>query len=122
MNADEAVKTVGRPPEIFTVEEGQDYLLESEKSFEVERREQIIREQKQTLDERHEEHELRKRFIGNTFTLVVAVIFLSFFVTVCVGIGWLSLSDGVIITMLTTTTANVIGILLIAFNWLFPKR
>lgn len=51
------------------------------------------------------------------------------------GIGWwgsekitkeamlpFHLSDAVLITMITTTTASVIGILILVFNWLFPNK
>jgi len=102
--------------------EADSVLDKSEQLFEARKREQIIRERDQTLSERDDEHELRKIYIRASFVLVVGVTFMALFLTTANGLNWINLPDSVIITLLTTTTANVIGILLIAFNWLFPKR
>ncbi len=67
-------------------------------------------------------HKLREHYIGRTFCLVKLVMLLSLLFVAWVGVGWWRISDAVLVALLTTTTANVIGILLIAFNWLFPKK
>lgn len=102
--------------------EADSVLDQSEQMFEARKREQIIREKDQILSERDDEHELRKTYIRSSFTLVVGVTFAAMFLTTANGLKWIELSDTVVVTLLTTTTTNVIGILLIAFNWLFPKR
>lgn len=95
---------------------------DSEREFELSRREQIIREKDQLIIEHHEEHELRKRYLERTFKFVSWVTFVALAMTFMKGVGGMNLSDSVLITLLTTTIANVLGCLLIAFNWLFPKR
>ena len=76
----------------------------------------------QRLKERTEEHDLRKRYLDLTFKFVVWVTVAALFLTLMDGIGSIDLSDSVVITLLTTTIANVLGCLLIAFHWLFPNR
>ncbi len=39
---------------------------------------------------------------------------------VATGIKWLLLSDAVLIALVTTTTATVLGIFIIVAKWLFP--
>ncbi len=67
-------------------------------------------------------HNLREKYIGRSFDLVKLVLLLSLLFVAWVGAGLWNVSDAVLVALLTTTTANVIGILLIAFNWLFPKK
>lgn len=95
---------------------------DAECAFEIQKRELIIREKDQLLEEHHEEHELRKTYIRSTFVFVAGVTFISLFVTVSTGLRWVKLSDTVLVTLLTTTIANVLGCLFIAFHWLFPRR
>lgn len=92
-------------------------LTPEERRFEVQRRDQIIREKDEEIERCRDEHRLRKYFLNCVFWFVVA------FVAATLAIVSLSgLSDRVLMTLLTTTTANIIGILLIAFKWLFPAR
>jgi len=93
-----------------------------ELDFGLQKREQEIRELRQSLDERHEEHELRKKFLHMVYFFVVSVVCCALLLTVFCAAGVLHLSDAVLITVLTTTIANVIGCLLIAFKWLFPSK
>ncbi len=74
------------------------------------------------LKQRDEEHELRKLYLYKTFKFVSYVTMVALAMTFMKGVGGMNLSDSVVITLLTTTIANVIGCLLIAFHWLFPKR
>ena len=92
-------------------------LTPDERRFEVLRRDQIIREKEAEIERCKDEHKLRKRFLGYVFWFVVVFVVLTLAIVV-----WSSRSDKVLITLLTTTTANIIGILLIAFKWLFPTR
>lgn len=102
-------------------EDGADSTLTGrELEYELQRREQIIREKNDEIQRHREEHGLRKRYVSNVFFLICAFLFLVLAIVVFTGIGWLRLSDTVIVTLLTTTSASVIGILLIAFKWLFP--
>ena len=85
-------------------------------------KELVIRAQQQMLVHRQDEHELRKKYLTYVFAFVISVVAAAFFITSAVGADWLNLSDAVLITLLTTTIANVIGCLFIAFHWLFPAR
>ena len=38
-----------------------------------------------------------------------------------VGVGLVDLSTTVLVTLLGSTVAEVIGILIVAFNWLYPN-
>lgn len=118
---------LGKAPSIQASEtddssEANSVLDEDEKKFEAQKREQIIRELKQDIDERHEEHELRKEFLHTIYTFVSTVVFAALLLTFFSAAGMIRISDSVLIALLTTTIANVIGCLLIAFNWLFPNR
>lgn len=92
-------------------------LTPDEQRFEVCRRDQIIREKDEEIERCKDEHNLRKRFLNYVFWFVVSFVVLTLAIVV-----WSDLSDKVLMTLLTTTTANIIGILLIAFKWLFPSR
>ena len=94
-----------------------DTLTPDERHFEVLRRDQIIRAQEEEIERCKDEHKLRKHFLNLVFWFVVMFVVATLLIVVLS-----ELSDKVLITLLTTTTANVIGILLIAFKWLFPSR
>ena len=68
-------------------------------------------------------HELRKEYIPKLFVLILAwlAVVVIFLWKVAEG-PYFYLSDSVLITLITTTTINVLGIFLIAANWLFPKE
>jgi len=63
----------------------------------------------------------------NTFGLISVGIVSIWLIYVCVVVGivacgiW-SLSDTVLITLLTTTTINIIGLMVIILKFLFPSR
>lgn len=93
--------------------EQEEVLTKAEASFESQRREQILRQNM-------EEHGLRKKYLAHIFRLAVAIIAAVMAFVLFAAIGWLHVSDAVQIAMLSTTTANVLGCLVIAFKWLFP--
>ena len=80
----------------------------------------------QALKQRREEHELRKRFMPRVFWLVVGVlgasVLLMLLSGICNALGASFLSDKVLITLLTATVADVLGILYIAMRWLYPHH
>jgi hypothetical protein len=68
---------------------------------------------------------LARRTWGNRiFLLLVAWLIAVFVVVVCQGFGLLGfhLSDSVLITLITTTTANILGLGYVVANYLFPKN
>lgn len=76
----------------------------------------------QSLRQNEDEHLWRKLYLQKSFYLVGTVLYLTTFIVVLVGVGVIDLSDAVLITMLGTTVAHVVGILAIAFHWLYPRH
>jgi hypothetical protein len=67
--------------------------------------------------------EMRKDFATKTYNLVciyLVVIFFLVFLVCCPA--KFNMSDSVLITLLGTTTINVIGLFAIVMNYLFPKK
>ena len=71
-----------------------------------------------------EDHEAKKDFSVRIFWLVLIWFFVVVAITVVHGFNaWdFALADSVLITLLSTTTANVIGMLIIVLNYLFKRR
>lgn len=67
--------------------------------------------------------DMRKDFATKTCNLVciyLVVVFFVVFLACCPA--EFNMSDGVLITLLGTTTINVIGLFAIVMNYLFPKK
>lgn len=105
-------------------------LLDDERDAEIASKEQVarfnVRARNQTLRQLKEEHELRKRFMPFVYWLVVGVIGSTLMLLLVAGIvnacGSSFLSDKVLITLLTATVADILGIFYIAIRWLYPKQ
>ena len=69
---------------------------------------------------RRQDREQRKEFAQSIFDCVMLYLFSTLLIVVFAGMKHgLVLSDGVMIALLTTASANVIGILLIVVRYLF---
>ena len=68
------------------------------------------------------DNESRREFSRNIFAVVVVWMFLVFMVVVQCALGKWHLPDPVLIALITTTTANVIGIFIIVANYFFNKE
>ena len=93
-----------------------------EHQFEVLRREHEIRKLQEQLTQQKDEHRLRKGYLRSVFclaTLYLVSIVVLVYLCAC---NRLHLSDAVLMMVLGTTAADVLGLLYIAFKWLFPKR
>ena len=105
-------------------------LSDEERDAEIASKEQVarfnLRAKNQTLRQLKEEHELRKKFMPFVYWLVVGVIGSTIFLLLVTGIvnacGKIFLSDKVLITLLTATVADILGIFYIAIRWLYPKQ
>lgn len=78
---------------------------------------------KQELEELKDTHTLRLKFAKSIFWVVVLWLLFVSIILVMEGF-WLwdfSLSDAILITILTTTSINIIGLLVIVAKWLFPN-
>lgn len=106
---------VSAPP---LIEDREDVCLakEEELSFDEERK--LI-----LLDGLIADQEARKNWGERVFWLLVAWL-IADFLTVCLqGFGWthFHVSDSIVITMIGTTTVNVLSLGYIVANYLFPK-
>lgn len=72
------------------------------------------------LRQHEDEHLWRKQYLQKSFYLVATVLYFSFFIVMLVGVGLIDLTDKVLMTILATTVAHVVGVLAIAFHWLYP--
>lgn len=68
-----------------------------------------------------DKHLWRKQYLQKSFYLVGFALYFSFFILMMVGVGLVDLSTTVLVTLLGSTVAEVIGILIVAFNWLYPN-
>lgn len=75
------------------------------------------------LKSKEQDIDMRKDFATKTYNLVCIYLVVVFFVVflVCCPAEF-NMSDGVLITLLGTTTINVIGLFAIVMNYLFPKK
>ncbi len=71
----------------------------------------------------NQDRDQRKMFAEKIFSFVCLYMFAVFFILfLCGSPGSFKLSDTVLITLLGTTTANVIGILIIVVKYLFSRN
>ena len=78
--------------------------------------------ERQELESMKQDMILRKTFAKSIFWVVVSYIGVVFVVLFLYGFSFLKISDAVLITLLGTTTANILSLLVIVFNYLFPKK
>lgn len=74
------------------------------------------------LKSKIQDREERKKFATRIFWVIIAYIAIVFVVLFFCGYSCMHFSDAVLITLLSTTTANVLSLLAIVFNYLFPKK
>ena len=83
----------------------------------------LAQKRQQELDEGAYDLDARKRYGERIFWLVVAWIAVVLVIVVVSGYSnGPKLSDGVLIALITGLSVNVIGLLAIVINYLFPKR
>lgn len=76
---------------------------------------------RQENEERRELHDIRKKYMILVFECTKNYIVLVLIILVLYGVNFLKFDSSVIITFLTTTTLNVLGIAIIVVKWLFPE-
>lgn len=87
-----------------------------------------IRVLRQELKETRENQELRKEYTNRLYRLIcIWLIFCGFLLVMCAIWGWgpgacFYLSDKVLITVVTTTTLNVLALFGIVAKWMFPTN
>lgn len=84
---------------------------------------QGLKEANQKLQQAADEHKLRIKTFDKLFILIVCWLAVTMSIIIrSGGEEHFNLSDAVLITLLSTTTLNVLGIFAIAAKWLFPKK
>jgi hypothetical protein len=77
---------------------------------------------KEELKGRKQDRKERKVYANLTFTLISIWLTLILVTFIAIGQKRLEYSDSVIITLLTTTTVEVIGLFIIIAKYLFPSK
>ena len=86
-----------------------DFLEEELKKLEIKSKEQDI--------------DMRREYADKTYLFVcVYMCFVFFLIFLACSPSTFQMSDGVLITLLGTTTINVIGLFAIVMSYLFPKK
>lgn len=98
---------LAKPPQATTIGEEANFYDE-----------EIKREHLKRL---REENQARINFSNSIFTVTVIWMFLVLVIVYHAGAGKLKYSDGVLIALITTTTANVFGFFYVVVNYLFNK-
>lgn len=95
--------------------------LSEEKEYTSTKAEMEIANLQEELDGKQQDRKQRKVFAQCIFGLVCAYLLVVLVVIFFVGFGLMTLSDIVLNVLLTTTTANVIGIFVIVAKYLFHR-
>lgn len=86
-------------------------------------KEMVLRFQNAYLKQIKEEHNLRKKFVPYVYWLVVGLLAATLIIVAVNGIitacGGAFLSDKILMALMGTTLADIVGILYIAVRWLF---
>lgn len=77
---------------------------------------------KEELESRKQDREQRKTFSFWIFIFICVYMAITLIVVILVGSSVLKLSDKVSITLLSTTTANVLGLFVIVAKYLFHTK
>lgn len=99
------------------LENGKISTLEDTNSSDLKRE-----KERQELMSMIQDREQRKTFADKIFTVTVIYIAVVLFILIACGFSRLQFSDTVLITLLSTTTANILSLLVIVFNHIFPKK
>lgn len=105
-------------------EEANTVLTETETNFELQRREQIIREKDIALEKlKLELRTLEQEGAARWVVLVILGGYVFVWSVFTWGTLWFStFSDAILITLLSTTLGQILGLTAIALRWLFPPR
>lgn len=77
---------------------------------------------REELEGRKQDRKQRGKFSMRIFVFVCVYMMMAIAILACNGAGWLTIDDTVLIAMLTTTTANVIGLFVVVANYLFHHK
>lgn len=89
--------------------------------FDEELKRKELEEKDESLKDHRQDREQRKIFSSRIFLFMCAYMVISILIVGCCGFGWMSLSESVLIALLTTTLANVIGVFNFVAKYLSHK-
>lgn len=87
----------------------------------VETQRQAIAEKDEVIASLKQDREQRKGFSNKIFLFMCLYMFVAIIIVFCCGFGWMKLDASVLITLLTTTLANVIGVFTFVAKYLFHR-
>lgn len=99
-----------------------DAVFDLEKQYLDKIQQENLRARQLNNDKLENDNEARKRFGDWIFTIVVIWLFFVLLILVSVGNGTFKFDNSVLITMLTTTSVNIIGLLLVVARYLFNEK
>lgn len=65
--------------------------------------------------------ELRRKFSWAIYYFVVSFVCVILVILVCCGLGWLILSDSILLALVTTMTTTIVGLLVFVLKYFFPN-
>ena len=74
------------------------------------------------IRDRRQDRVLRGKYADKIYLLVCWWLVGIFVVILCSGFKWIVLSDSVLIAIMTGTTIDILGLMVIVANYLFPKN
>jgi hypothetical protein len=95
--------------------------LQQERIHELEKQALELQLLKAQIRKFEDDNTGRREFSRSIFTVTVIWMFLVLMIIVQTASGKWHLSDSVLIALITTTTANVIGVFIIVANYLFNR-
>ncbi len=88
----------------------------------IESQRQAIKQKDEEIASLKQDREQRKDFSNRIFVFMCLYMFVAIVIVFCCGFGWMRLDPSVLITLLTTTLADVIGVFTFVAKYLFHRN
>ena len=120
MNTEGLTSELTSLPDSISTVVAEEKFLDKNVSKEIQLEElKTLQEYNRTLKQNNDE---RKKYAGWIFLLTCFWAFLIFIIIFMQGLGHMTLSDQVMITLITSTTINFFGFFLLVVKYLFNSR
>lgn len=99
--------------------------IKQQDQIETEKHNSSIKLEQQKITHQSEIHELdvkKYKFAKNVYIILMIAVVVYIIVVLSISIFSSEIDKHIIITMLSTTTANIIGVFMIASKWLFYNK
>lgn len=94
----------------------------TEKDYAAQEKEITLEKNREEVEGMRQDRTQRGKFSMRIFVFVCAYMVIALLLLCLSGTRCLNISDSVLIVMLTTTTANVIGLFVVVTNYLFHHK